>query len=466
VCGDGACTHDEDATSCRIDCPVTCGDDICSDEEDPTSCAVDCGCAARDACGHAAPGGCECDVECIGNNTCCPDACPACDVCPCVIAGDITDRINTQAVTGTNASGNDNVDSTCVSRPGEEVVYTVTPSSAERLVVSLVNPGTDYDTGLSVRSSSCEAGDEVACNDDFDGDQSQVTFDAEAGRTYYIVVEGADGDTGEYELTLHRAGVCEGVAPVVDATRLIANGTTVVTTSSGVHSLRGNCVGGESRDGLLWFVAPRDGTIVASTNFLGTTYDSVLYAREEDCDARSAELACNDDDEQIVYGSRLRSQIAFAVRRGSTYYIVVDGYGGASGRAEVGLGYGGTSPLRGEISSAVATRYDTYRVYAGRGSTIAVAADTVSAASATDLAIEIDSLVGGRIARFDDEMDCSYPPPDGSRCPRGSLRVPLTSFYFVRVISEGAAAEIATAGYRLSVTVAGTDAVLMAVQDN
>jgi hypothetical protein len=34
------------------------------------------------------------------------------------------------------------------------------------------------------------------------------------------------------------------------------------------------------------------------------------------------------------------------------------------------------------------------------------------------------------------------------------------------VISEGAAAGIAAAGYRLSVTVEGTAAVLMAVQDN
>lgn len=61
-------------------------------------------------------------------------------------------------------------------------------------MVSITTEGTDYDTVLGVFSGGCDALVSLSCSDDFRGFQSQVTFQALRGRTYYIVV--ADYQSG------------------------------------------------------------------------------------------------------------------------------------------------------------------------------------------------------------------------------------------------------------------------------
>jgi hypothetical protein len=41
-CGDGACSTNEDSTSCAEDCPARCGNFVCEPGETTTSCAMDC----------------------------------------------------------------------------------------------------------------------------------------------------------------------------------------------------------------------------------------------------------------------------------------------------------------------------------------------------------------------------------------------------------------------------------------
>lgn len=42
VCGDGACTHTENIERCPGDCPHTCGNGVCEGEETPEWCPTDC----------------------------------------------------------------------------------------------------------------------------------------------------------------------------------------------------------------------------------------------------------------------------------------------------------------------------------------------------------------------------------------------------------------------------------------
>jgi hypothetical protein len=42
VCGDGYCTHDENAQTCPEDCDTNCGDGLCTGDETPLTCPADC----------------------------------------------------------------------------------------------------------------------------------------------------------------------------------------------------------------------------------------------------------------------------------------------------------------------------------------------------------------------------------------------------------------------------------------
>jgi len=64
--------------------------------------------------------------------------------------------------------------------------------------------GSSFDTLLAVYSASAGSTTEVTSNDDVDADnneyQSAVAFQAQAGRTYYVVVDGYDGASGDIVL--------------------------------------------------------------------------------------------------------------------------------------------------------------------------------------------------------------------------------------------------------------------------
>src|SRR5439155_38083 len=61
-----------------------------------------------------------------------------------------------------------------------------------------------------------------------------------------------------------------------------------------------------------------------------STYDSVLYLRAGSCTS-GAEVQCNDDACANSTGLIRASRLTPTVSAGTTYYIVVDGFGGTSG---------------------------------------------------------------------------------------------------------------------------------------
>lgn len=75
------------------------------------------------------------------------------------------------------------------------------PAAAGSATLSLC--WSDYDTVLSLHSGAPGYPEnEVACNDDFCGLQSQLTFNADPQQIYYIRVAGYSGAAGDYQLTL------------------------------------------------------------------------------------------------------------------------------------------------------------------------------------------------------------------------------------------------------------------------
>jgi hypothetical protein len=71
--------------------------------------------------------------------------------------------------------------------------------------------------------------------------------------------------------------------------------------------------------------------VIQTCDASGTTFDSVLYLRTADC---AGEVACNDDAPGCFTGEpndHHASRLTPSVVAGMTYFIVVDGYGGARG---------------------------------------------------------------------------------------------------------------------------------------
>jgi cysteine-rich repeat protein len=74
------------------------------------------------------------------------------------------------------------------------------------VIVSTDHPGTLYDTALHVREECLDPGTQIACNDDKDYEgknyNAELFFDAVAGESYSIIVDGWNGESGAFELVL------------------------------------------------------------------------------------------------------------------------------------------------------------------------------------------------------------------------------------------------------------------------
>jgi hypothetical protein len=114
-------------------------------------------------------------------------------------------------VSGTTSGYADDYDYACpYSATAPDVVYSYTPVTDEMVVISLCNPGTNYDTKLYVYKDVCGVDDSVvACNDDFCDLLSELSdVELDSGSTYYIVVDGYASQSGDYELTVSYVSTC------------------------------------------------------------------------------------------------------------------------------------------------------------------------------------------------------------------------------------------------------------------
>src|SRR5437667_66933 len=207
--------------------------------------------------------------------------------------------------------------------------------------------GTNFDTVLYMRSGTCASGPEVAagCNDDAClnatglNRSSRLTPTVTAGQTYFIVVDGYGGAQGTFSLTvtpplptvttttLPGGGACG--SPIV----IPASGGTFSGATSGTSALVGSCgSSGTAPERVCQWTPAVSGTATIQTCGAGTTFDTVLYLRSGAC-ASGSEVAagCNDDACANATGLNRASRITPTVTAGQTYFIVVDGYGGAQG---------------------------------------------------------------------------------------------------------------------------------------
>jgi hypothetical protein len=132
-----------------------------------------------------------------------------------IACGQVVDG-NTDDATADNAPecGTD------IQAPGEWYTF----SGVEGQVILSTCPNSAYDTRLNVYSGNCGTLVCVTGNDDFPGALcSEAVFDASAATTYYVLVQGYDGNTGAYTLTMTCNSCSTPTAVTIDALDTSAN---------------------------------------------------------------------------------------------------------------------------------------------------------------------------------------------------------------------------------------------------
>ncbi|MEZ4740746.1 MAG: T9SS type A sorting domain-containing protein [Flavobacteriales bacterium] len=234
------------------------------------------------------------------------------------------------AYTGsTTLATNDDDAFTCgtiISAPG---VWYVFEGDGQAVTLSTC-PEPVYDTKLNVYSGTCDALDCVVGNDD-GGDcglGSTVGFLSEVGTTYYILVQGFDGEVGDFELTVSCAEAtydfCSEAVPIACGEEL--QGSTLEATTD----IAPQCGTGIQAPGVWYTFTGISDEVIVSTCF-DFDYDTRLNVYEGTCDG----LVCVDGNDDVA-GSTC-SSVNFVPDANTTYYVLVQGYQGATGNFTLGL---------------------------------------------------------------------------------------------------------------------------------
>jgi len=138
---------------------------------------------------------------------------------PVTIPGPTTDACSSPTVipaaggvfTG-STSGSSSLSGSCGNtNTAPEKVFRWTPSvSGTATIQTCSASGTNFDTVLYMRSGNCQTGSQVACNDDTSGcatsgsanQGSRITPTVTAGQTYFIIVDGYGGASGNFTLSV------------------------------------------------------------------------------------------------------------------------------------------------------------------------------------------------------------------------------------------------------------------------
>ena len=181
--------------------------------------------------------------------------------------------------------------------------------------------GTAYDSKIGVFSGTCAALVCVTGNDDFCGLQSQVTFTPVNGTTYYVLVTGFGTASGAFTLTRTCAGppndACAGAIAIACGETI--TGTTIGATSDAVPT----CVTALNTAPSLWYTFVGNG-ISNTLSLCGSGFDTKIGVFSGTC----AALVCVTGNDDFC---AFQSQVTFTPVNGTTYYVLVTGFGTASG---------------------------------------------------------------------------------------------------------------------------------------
>lgn len=253
--------------------------------------------------------------------------------------------------------------------------------------------GSDFDTVLAVYTGNALGSlTEVASSDDYYAEclQSLVEFDATAGVTYRIAVDGKYGAQGEIALTVRADSLASSNETFATRTTLaglptsVSASNTMAVGQAGVPSVGG--FGGLTPQSALWWSWTAAASCVMEADTRGSTFDTVLGVYTGSVYGALSEMAFNDDR-----GTSKQARVWFDAQAGVAYQLVVDGKYGQTGQLVLNLrevvppeieALTVTNPATAQLRwSSVAG--DNYRLLVSSNLTAWAAVTNVSALSAT-----------------------------------------------------------------------------------
>ena len=215
---------------------------------------------------------------------------------------------------------------------GHSVWFNWTPTSNHTAVITTRR--SSFDTELGVYTGDAvNALSLIASNDDISlsNSQSRVTFNAIAGTTYHVAVDGFGSAVGTVVLNVNPPANDDFINRLlIGNTAGNTNGSNLGASKQTSETAHASDVGGAS----VWYqwVAPGSGFV--DFNTLGSSYDTTLAIYTNAVlTSSNLPVAMNDDDAE---GGGLQSSRAwFYALAGTNYYIAVDGFGGDTGDIEL-----------------------------------------------------------------------------------------------------------------------------------
>lgn len=213
---------------------------------------------------------------------------------------------------------------------GYAVWYSFTTNSSALVEASTCN-NADFDTQITVMSGSCSETTCLSYNDQGCGDQSLVTWYAEANTTYYIMVHGFREASGTFGLTLSEAfqnDQCASAVKLEDET--VVAGTTAGATSSTKPPECGDV--DLSGDGV-WYEIDNVSGFYKAELMLGYTNFSGQVAVYRSMD--NTDLGC---DSLICEKGSSTGSVMWLAEATEKYYVYVTGKNETAGDFDLFLG--------------------------------------------------------------------------------------------------------------------------------
>ncbi len=232
---------------------------------------------------------------------------------------------------------------------GSSVWFKWTAPLAENFTFS--TEGSNFDTVMSIYTGTgVTALTFVAGNDDAisgSGGFARTAFDAIAGTTYFIVIDGFNGASGLYDLSITPTG-----APAIDAfaSAMAISGSMGSASTQSVNATAETGEpdhAGQTATKSVWFdwSAPADGNFTFNTD--GSSFDTVL-AIYTGTDISALTSVASNDNQGIASISKPSftpgaSQVTFNATSGQSYKIAIDGKSDTGGLAKLNW-YSSTAP--------------------------------------------------------------------------------------------------------------------------
>jgi hypothetical protein len=171
-----------------------------------------------------------------------------------------------------------------------------------------------FDTQITVMSGNCGSLNCVTFNDNECGDQSRVTWFAEKGETYFVIVSGYRDDWGEYTLTMQPTSINDQCIEAGDGAPVELGSAIFGTTAGSTAKDLASCGDVDtSKPGVWYEVSNVDGTVLADVMARGMNSTGQVSVYDGTCDT----LTC-------AAGSK-SGAVSWAANRDTTYHVYVSG---------------------------------------------------------------------------------------------------------------------------------------------